>query len=329
MYLSAGSAYVFLVVVAIVLAAPYDRSITPALGKREIGGSDDVDDEVVSPSDVPSQQPDSKYGRENLLDPASQELSVVENGEKNGTNGGDGSNYNDDDDNDDDEEIRIMKERIEAWNNIPPLPPDLLDAVDYHTRLEVLSLVRAMSTYGRADFEVVFRTMRAFRPFISRGRAKIIIENTIIQAEMAKRNRLSVDVLLEEKLAALDIDELEEQMQAMVRFRRKHEGEPDPSVDNFNSELPPPLHMLTSGQDRMLVIAKARAGLVDLELLKEYILGQDPYLIDRQAAIIIREALNSFSTIVANFQALVAKPSAFQRIGNWFNSAFGRGENKG
>lgn len=321
MHLSVGSAHLFLVAVGFVLAVPLDTSTTLALEKRQVGGnSSNGEDEAASPSSIPSWQSAPESEIEDSPDPASQQLETEQEGNEIKNDGGGGN------DEEDDELSREMEARIEAWNNIPPLPPDLLDAVDYHTRIEVLAFVRALSRYGKADFDDVFAVMRALIPFVSRGRTKTIIENTIIQVEMAKRKGLSIDVLLEEKLRNLNVDELEEQMEAMVRFRREHEGEPDPSVDLRKLPLPPPLYLLTSGQDRMLIIAKARAGLVDLEQLKEYILRQDPYLQDWQADVGVRKTLSDLSTIVANFEALAAKPSAFQKFGSWFNKTFRKGE---
>ena len=327
MQFNIGSLYIFLVAAGFVLAVPHDKSPTPALEKREMGGDDENnnrEDEAV-PRSGPTGRPNwdliPQDGRKSPLDPASQGTEVEQEEKENNIGGGD-------DNDEEDEMTRAMEERIEEWNDIPPLPQDLLDAVDYHTRIEVLSFTRALSEQGKADFDHIFSAMRMLKPFISRGRAKIIIENTVNQVKMNRRNGLTVDVLLEEKLRALDVEELEEQMEAMVRFRRKHEGELDPSAIDFRTPLPPPLHMLTWGQDRMLAIAKARAGLVDLEQLKEYILSQDPYMTDRQAATVIKQSLSDFSTVVANFEALVAEPSTIQRVGNWFNNTFRKGANK-
>lgn len=321
MHLGVGSVHVFLVAVGFVLAVPFDTSTTLALEKRQAGGNNsNNEDEAAFPSGIPSWQSAPESGIEDSPDPASQQLELEQEGNEIKNDGGG------DNDEEDDEFSREMKARIEAWNNIPPLPPDLLDAVDYQTRIEVLAIVRALSRYGKADFDDIFAVMRALKPFISRGRAKIIIENTIIQVEMAKRKGLSIDVLLEEKLRNLNVEELEEQMEAMVRFRREHEGEPDPSADLLKLPMPSPLSMLTGGQDRMLIIAKARAGLVDFEQLKEYILRQNPYLRDQQADVGVRKTLIDLSTVVANFEAVAAGPSAFQKFGNWFNKTFRKDE---
>ena len=330
MHINPTFTFVTLAIAGFALAAPKDGSAIVALGKRQVGQNSNGDDRAETPSEVGPVQPDQGSQMDDLSDPTSQEL------ERNNLEGigndadierNDGPDDGLDDDDLDEETKQRIRDALAAWENIPTLPPDLLEVVDSQAQLEALAHVKSVSerTAKRVPVDQTLALMLMIKPFVSRARLRLITENTINQVEMMRRNGESVDALLEAKLAALDVKVLEEQMGDMVYFRHGIEGDPDFSIKPIPFVPMSPLSMLTQGQDRMLAIAKARAGLVQPDQLLSYLMQMDPYLSKKKAVTILRAALTDLSTTSANFHYLVMRPTMFQRAGNWFKGFFGNG----
>ena len=313
------------------LAAPYDASTTVAIGKRQAEQDSNGEDQADPPSEKQLdqlKQTDQDLQTDNPSDPTTQKpdtrarqavetysVGIKRLGKSNGS----------EDDEIDEELEQMLQENQAAWNNMPTLPPDLFEAVDWQARLEVFAFARThVPVADRHDIATVAVSLMQFaKPFLSRGRIQIIVDNTINQVKMMSRNGADINALLEDKLNDLDVDMLERQMGEMVLFRQEHEGDPVLSVEKASLGLPTPLDMLTTGQARTLAIAKARAGLFDIDQLVEYIMQQDPYLSNDEATSVVKDSLYDFSTPTVNFQPLVQGPSVFQRAGNWFKGLFG------
>lgn len=323
------------------LAVPYDGSTSTALAKRQAeqnnNGPDEADTPPENPLDPAEQedQADLSPQANDPSDPTYQGPDGIEpeqtrniNTNADSQNGGDADEDDDDDDDNMDEETRLAQEAQETWDNIPTLPPNLLEAVDWQTRVEVLAMARAFAEMGNIQKlrDPAFGLMRMRKPFLSRGRTRLIVDNTINQVRQVDRSGESIDDLLEEKLSALDVDTLERQLEEMLEIRFEIEGEPDFSAEEAGILLPTPLAMLTQGQDRMLIIAKARAGLANVDQLAEYLMARDPYVSEQRLVRVVRQTLEDFSTPSADFTPLLTKPSALQRAWGGLKRFFGKSE---
>ena len=325
-----------LAIASFTLAVPHDGSTFTTLAKRQAeqnnNGPDEADTSPENPLD-PAEQEDQADQSPQINDPSDPtyqgpdgiETEQVRNIDTNADRQGSGNEGEDDDM---DEETRLVQEAQETWDNIPTLPPNLLEVIDWQTRVEVLAIARAFAEQGNIQNlrDPAFSLMRMTKPFLSRGRTRLIVDNTINQVRQMDRSGESVDDLLEEKLSALDVDTLERQLEEMLEIRFENEGEPDFSAEEAGLLLPTPLAMLTQGQDRMLIIAKARAGLANVDQLAEYLMARDPYLSEQRAVRVVRQTLEDFSTPSADFTPLLTKPSVLQRAWGGLKRFFGKSE---
>ena len=190
------------------LAVPYDGSTSTALAKRQAeqnnNGPDEADTPPENPLDPAEQedQADLSPQANDPSDPTYQGPDGIEpeqtrniNTNADSQNGGDADEDDDDDDDNMDEETRLAQEAQETWDNIPTLPPNLLEAVDWQTRVEVLAMARAFAEMGNIQKlrDPAFGLMRMRKPFLSRGRTRLIVDNTINQVRQVDRSGESID----------------------------------------------------------------------------------------------------------------------------------------
>lgn len=213
--------------------------------------------------------------------------------------------------------------RPAEWENLTPLPRDIARAYERNVQTDALAYIGFELT-GNLDSDVnLAQEILYGRTYLTPMRIRDIVMRTVTQIIEWKRAGLTTNSELQERLT-LGLQQLEQEMAEIVRFRRENERLGSPGQETWRypylkqegqpDGLVSPYHSLTETQDFQLIIAKARSGRFTDQQLLDYLLSQDPFLADHEtyAATLIRDAYTMYK--------FEPEPNM---IGRWFRRIFG------
>ena len=181
--------------------------------------------------------------------------------------------------------------RPEAWDGLPELPATISNAYERNILTEVLQfLVRGRFEIFADEYMMALIVSNTRATYAQVERINVIVTEFMSEILTERMRGMSNGDMLEQRLSVLTLQQLEREMAEIVRFREEN-GEigsrgqesyrypPEYTVGSSNV-LASPFLSLCNFQDRQLIIAKARSGSFTREELYEYLLSQDPFLVD-------------------------------------------------
>ena len=229
--------------------------------------------------------------------------------------------------------------RPEEWNDLPTPPPNIVDALYKQARLYSLMYIKVAIEEGFFDQRLMRQYLANRLTYLPQRAIRTTAQTILDQFMQRSKNsrRLAIDPLLNEFLGSLNLDEIEREMEAIVKFREENEAPGTPGQEAWRAMgedsvqpdrgLPSPFSALTSGHSCLLAVMQARDGSLSREEARRFVQERNPFLADNAAEDIISRAYISFGPIPTEVEEQSGeRPSVLGRVRNWFGGIFGRGD---
>ena len=191
-------------------------------------------------------------------------------------------------------------------SDISPLPRELTEIVEQQARFMTLLYLQQGLFFNDLLFVALARDI----PYLTEQSARQIITETLTPITSADSPESVASQLIEDQLNAVTIEEVEQQLQAIVQFISDNS-------DLSRGTAAPNLVQLAENQTRLLANKYARNIVPDEDLLTGLLRRQNPYLTDERTQEIAREEIAKYFESIEGEEG---GPSLTERFRNWWRN---------